>query len=62
MTVISDNAAEGILSDLNEGTRLKALSNEELVREYFTGSRDNDDLIVEEMCNRLWPEWANQQL
>ena len=53
---ISDEAAERILKSVQEGQRLKKLSDEDLVREYFHAKGAEDDLLGEEMCSRLWPD------
>jgi len=42
-----------LIADLEEGIRLKTLTNEELVNEYFLAQ--DDELIVCEMCERLLP-------
>jgi hypothetical protein len=43
-----------------EADRLKSLSNEDLVKEYLIS--EDAELITNEMCTRLWPEWVNQKL
>lgn len=49
---------EGTLADIHEKQRLKTLSHEDLVREHGELQTDDDDeLYVEEMWTRLWPEW-----
>jgi len=42
-----------LIADLEEGIRLKTLTNEELVNEYFLAA--DGELIVCEMCERLSP-------
>ena len=42
-----------LIADLEEGERLKALSNEELILEYFES--EDDELIVMEFIERLSP-------
>ena len=44
---------EGMIANFEEGERLKTLSNEELVNEYFLSA--DDDLVVMEMIERLHP-------
>lgn len=58
---ISDLAAQSILQDMEEGRRLRALSNQELVREHKNLCEDEDDeLYILEFWTRLWPGWAGE--
>lgn len=50
---------ENLSEVLIESDRLKKLSNEDLVRECIK-IPETDYLIVDEMCTRLFPEWANE--
>lgn len=45
---------------ITESRRLKTLSNEDLVRECIR-TQEADCLVVEEMCNRLFPSWDNEK-
>ena len=51
--VIPDQVLENLLAAMQEGERLKTLSNEELVIEYLEA--EDDELIGMEMCERLSP-------
>lgn len=54
---------EAIAESCQEMTRLRSLSNEDLCREYLKLNSDQDDeLHVNEMISRLWPEWAEAEL
>jgi hypothetical protein len=60
---VSDQVLETILHNIDEGDRLKGLSNEELIREYLKLTEDDDqDLHVEAMFDRLWPGWIEAEL
>jgi hypothetical protein len=50
---VSNTVLRDLIADLEEGIRLKTLTNEELVNEYFVA--EDDELIVMEMCKRLSP-------
>lgn len=54
---VPDHVLQTILNEIDEGDRLKRLSNEDLVREYLKLGERDDELHVNEMMNRLWPEW-----
>lgn len=54
---VSDHVLRNILHDIDEGNRLRGLSNEDLVREYLKLGEQDDELHVTEMMNRVWPEW-----
>lgn len=63
MTDYPVHVLENILSAIGEDKRLQSLSNEELVREYLArDSEVDDEPYTSEMCNRLWPEWAEIEL
>jgi hypothetical protein len=53
MNEVSNTVLRDLIADLEEGIRLKTLTNEELVNEYFLAT--DDELIVCEMCERLSP-------
>lgn len=61
-TEISDETAKNILDSIQESERLRQLSNEELVRLYLRTPEDQTELIGEEMCSRVWPEWETAEL
>ena len=42
---------------LKEKRRLRTLSNEDLVREYLKLEAVDAEILVEEMCSRLWVDW-----
>jgi len=50
---VSSTVLRDLIADLEEGQRLKALSNEELILEYFES--EDDELIVMEFIERLAP-------
>jgi hypothetical protein len=56
MNLYPEIVIHGIIAAMEEGERLKTLSNQELVNEYFLA--EDDDLIVMEMCERLHPSIA----
>lgn len=62
MCEVSDQVIEFILHDIDEGNRLEGLSNEDLIREYLKLGSNDDELHVNEMMNRLWPEWDQAEL
>jgi hypothetical protein len=53
-------ATKNLAAAIVEQRRLRALSNEELCREYLKIEDGDDELHVNEMMNRLWPEWAKR--
>jgi len=59
MRGIPDIVIEGIIAAMEEGERLKTLSNKELVQERFMS--ECDELIVDEMCARLDPGCMKEQ-
>jgi len=50
---VSNTVLRDLIADLEEGQRLKMLTNEELVEAYFES--DDDELVVMEMILRLSP-------
>jgi hypothetical protein len=57
---IPDRVLENILAELDESARLKKLSNEELVMECIQHAH-TDCAIVDEMCDRLFPNWCGEE-
>ena len=54
-------AVQELSAALLEEDRLRSLSNEELVKEALKVTQLGDDeLVVNEMFNRLWPGWSEQ--
>lgn len=62
MIAVPDHILKSILHEIDEGKRLKKLSNEDLIREYLKLGDQDDELHVNEMMNRLWPEWEQVDL
>lgn len=67
MSILSDPIPDEVFKRLSaacaETGRLQKLSNEELVREYLKLTSDQDDeLHVDEMCSRLFPDWETAEL
>lgn len=55
---ISDQEAENMLSYMEESSRLKTLSGEQLVKEYLRMDVDSDtEIYTNELCSRVWPNW-----
>jgi hypothetical protein len=54
-----DHVLENLLADMEEHARLKTLTNEELVMECLEHDQ-TDCAVVDEMCDRLWPKWAEE--
>lgn len=57
---IPSQALSNLREVLAERKRLKSLSNEDLVRECVK-IEETDLPIVEEMCNRLHPDWSEEE-
>lgn len=56
-----DETIKRLDHDILERQRLRALSNEDLVRECLSyPSYDDADLHVEELMTRVWPGWKDQ--
>ena len=49
-----------ILASINEGIRVKKLSNAELFREVMNCEKIGDDLRVLELMNRINPDWLDE--
>jgi len=56
-----DKRFQNLKREVSEQTRVSKLSNEELCREYLKITDGNDEVHVNEMMNRLWPDWKDQQ-
>ena len=56
---IPDQVLRNILAEMDEHKRLKTLTNEELVMECIQDPY-TDCPVVEEMCRRLLPNWAEE--
>lgn len=64
MSILSDSIPNEVLENIaracEESARLRMLSNKDLVLEYIKLSTlgEDDELHGEELCTRVWPEWA----
>ena len=55
MSLSTDQAMQNLLADIKESTRVKRLSNLELVKEAFR-SEWSDEPVAREMMDRLSPD------
>ena len=63
MTIkFSKEGARNYLREEDEIKRLSKLSGEDLVKEYLQSRGFEDDLVGEELCRRVWPEWEVAEL
>jgi hypothetical protein len=63
MSEVPPYVAERILAAIEEGRRLRSLSNDDLVREHRRLSEaEDDELLIQEFYTRLSPEWDQEDL